>query len=81
MDVKVLKKYGWRRIASDAHAAQLLRRELKHHANWQQRDPARRWDYRDLLAIRAGNWYTFNRQSGNCSIVVWRMPSKGVHSE
>ena len=69
-----LIRNGYRQIASDAHAAQLLRRELKHHAQWQQRSPTRKWDYRELLAIKAGNWYKFmrNKRNGYCSILIWR---------
>ena len=74
MKVETLKQFGWQRIASDAHAAQLLRRELKHHSRWQQRDPTYRWDYRVLLAIKRGSWFKFlkNRKNGYCSILIWR---------
>lgn len=77
MTPETLRKYGWQRIASDAHAAQLLRHELKHHAQWQQRGRAATWDYRTLLAIKRGNWFTFvgNEHNGNCSLVVYRMPT------
>lgn len=74
MTPDVLLKYGWRKIASDAHALQLLRRELKHHEAWQQRTPGREWNYNNLLAIQTGNWYHFmkNPRNGHCSIIIWR---------
>lgn len=73
--VETLRAFGWRLIASDAHAAQLLRRELKHHAKWQQRsNGSRSWNYRNLLEIKSGNWYKFlkNPRNGYCSILIWR---------
>jgi hypothetical protein len=72
---ETLRKYGWQPIVSDMQAAQLLRHELKHHAAWQQREPRRTWDYRDLLAIKKGNWFTYikNKHNGYCSILVWRI--------
>lgn len=76
-----LTNSGWRPIASDAHAAQLLRRELKYYSKWQQRDTQNTfaWDVRRLLAIKRGNWYKFLRNSRNryCSIVIWPMPGGG----
>jgi hypothetical protein len=73
MTPETLREYGYRPIVSDAQAAQLLRHELKHHANWQQRDPARVWDYRTLLLIKPGNWFAFlkNNRNGYCSLVIW----------
>jgi hypothetical protein len=72
MKIETLRKFGWQPIVSEAHAAQLLRRELKHHANWQQRDPDRWWDYRRLLMIQKGNWYATikNKKNGYCKIVA-----------
>lgn len=65
--------HGWKRIKSEAHAAHLLRRELKHHAQWQQRNKDMTWDYRQLLRINKGNWYKFmkNRTNRYCSILIW----------
>lgn len=77
---EALKICGWRKIASDAHASQLLRRELKHHLRFQQRNMSKgiasdQWSYRDLLNIKKGNWYKFmkNKTNSNCGIIVWRM--------
>ena len=72
MTPETLRRHGWKKIASDAHATQLLRRELKHHAQWQQRAKTRTWDYRTLLEIKPGNWYTFlkNKHNGYCSILT-----------
>ena len=72
---ETLARYGWRPIVSDAHAAQLLRRELKHHARHQQRGSGVNWDYRTLLAITRGNWYKLmgNPDNGHCGILIWRM--------
>ena len=71
--IDTLRREGWQRIASDAHAAQLLRRELKHHAKMQQRNRSASWDYRRLLQIKPGNWYKFLRNPRNvyCSILIW----------
>lgn len=78
MTEDTLRKYGWKPIASDAHANQLLRRELKHHAKWQQRGSDRQCDYRTLLAIKRGNWYRFlgNPRNAQCSILISRQHEK-----
>jgi hypothetical protein len=72
MKIETLLKFGWKPIVSEAQANQLLRRDLKHHANWQQRDPDRWWDYRRLLMIQKGNWYATikNKKNGYCKIVA-----------
>lgn len=73
MKAATLRKYGWRKIASDAHALQLMRRELKHHANCQQRDPYRKWDFRPLLEIKTGAWFKLltDSRNGAYSIMTW----------
>lgn len=71
MEDDVLRRYGYRPIVSDAQALQILRRELKHHSSAQQRDPTLRWDYRDLLAIKKGNWFKFVRNCQHRGVLIW----------
>lgn len=75
-----LRKHGWRPIVSDAHANQLLRRELKHHAKWQQRCRDHQLDCCRLLQIRPGNFYKFMKNAMNYhwSILIWIRPTKNV---
>lgn len=56
---------GFRRIASEAHATQLLRREIKRMRAAQQRHGHLHGvDYPRLLSIRPGTWYRFVRPRG-----------------
>lgn len=73
MKAETLRRYGWRKIVSEVQAWQLLRHELKHHANWQQRDLYRRWDFRPLLDIKVGTWFKYlgNPKNGHCSLLLW----------
>lgn len=60
-----LRERGYRRIASEAHATQLLRREIKRLRAAQQRHGHLHGaDYPRLLAIRPGTWYRFVRSRG-----------------
>lgn len=58
-----LKSHGYRRIASAAHAEQLMRRELKQHRRRQQMDISagvrHHPQYDKMLNIRHGSWYKF----------------------
>lgn len=77
MTEEALRQYGWKPIVSDAQAWHLLRREMKHHAKFQQRNSDMNWDYRTLLAIKKGNWFKFlgNPRNGQCSIMIWVRPA------
>jgi len=79
MDVtETLREFGYQPIVSDAQAAQLLRRELKHHRQWQQRDKTRSWNMDNLLSIKRGNWFKFikNHRNGHCAILIWHKPTR-----
>jgi len=85
MDKELLYRYGWRPIVSDEQAAQLLRREIKHHARFQQTRyslgiPPHQWDYRQLLEIKKGNWYNIikNKENSFTSIQIRIPPKKGT---
>lgn len=59
---EMLQRNGYRRIASDAHAMQLLRREIKCEQRQVERAGGRHvvntWR---LMLIRPGNWFRFWR--------------------
>lgn len=58
---QTLREFGYKPIASEAHAAQLLRRELKNLAKLSQKPGVRSWSYHELLQIKRGNWYKFSK--------------------
>ena len=77
MRLELLRKHGWRPIVSDAQATNLLRRELKHHQQHQDRvigsqPPTKPPTYRfeTLLQIKKGNWYKFVKDSQHLSILI-----------
>ena len=73
---------GFREIKSDAHAYQLLRKQLKRMARYQQRNHDAKWNIpATLLAIKKGNWYRHLRtktpatveMKDECGVVQWTM--------
>lgn len=64
----------WKLIVSDAHANNLLRRELKFRQKSFQRKGNKHhsfWDYEGLLNIKKGNYYKFIKNNNTyCSIIV-----------
>lgn len=71
---KTLRKFGYKPIASEAHAAQLLRRELKNLAKLSQKPEVRGWYCHELLQIKHGNWYKFYRAfNGRRMLLVFRV--------
>ena len=51
---------GFREIKSDAQAYQLLRKQLKRMARYQQHNQEAKWNIpATLLAIKKGNWYRY----------------------
>ena len=73
MTREALQKFGYRQIKSEAQAWQLLRRELKRRAKWQQRDPSIQRNDTRLLAIKPGNWFKLLKNPRNpyYGILVW----------
>ena len=67
-----LLNHGWRPIVSDAQAAQLLRRELKHQMKQEQRGKDLHLSRKDLLALKPGNWFKIIHNPRWHSIRVWR---------
>ena len=71
---------GYRRIASEAHATQLLRREIKRMRAAQQRHAHLHGaDYPRLLSIRPGTWYRFIRSRGArqaALVLIQNLPEK-----
>lgn len=70
VDPQKLIEYGYRPIRSWAQADQLLRRELKHHRQWQQRT-GRTFDCQRLLKIKPGNWFSIMKRCENAGLVIW----------
>lgn len=57
---ETLLSAGFREIKSDAHAYQLLRKQLKRMARYQQHNREAKWNIpATLLAIKKGNWYRY----------------------
>ena len=75
-DHSILWEMGYRPIASEAHATQLLRRELKRmRASQQRHGHLHGVDYPRLLSITPGTWYRFFRPDGARQAVLMVNPS------
>ena len=73
---------GFREIKSDAQAYQLLRKQLKRMARYQQHNREAKWNIpATLLAIKKGNWYRYLAtrvprsydMRDECGVVQWEM--------
>lgn len=79
-----LRERGYRPIASEAHATQLLRREIKRMRAAQQRHGNLHGvDYPRMLSIRPGTWYRFVRSCGvsQAGLVLIREPEPTPSAE
>lgn len=73
-------KYGWARIASTRHAAQLLRREIKQlvKISQQRGGLCSQWRINRLLDIAPGTWYQFVRISDRpWALIILSVSSSG----